>query len=89
MDSAREKAITTFWQWVLTTTKPDGSARATTAEEGLAWARDYFQRARSNDFIMGRGSRSAEHVNWRCSIEYLLSTRGMKKVIEETQEGAP
>lgn len=89
MDAAREKAITTFWQWVLTTTKPDGSQRATTAEEALTWARDYFQRARSNDFIMGRGSRSAEHANWRCSIEYLLSSRGMKKVIEETQEVAP
>ncbi|MGB3882019.1 MAG: hypothetical protein WA955_15725 [Diaphorobacter nitroreducens] len=86
MDAAREKAITTFWQWVLTTTKPDGSPRATTADEALVWARDYFHRARSNDFIMGRGVRSAEHVNWRCTIEYLLSSRGMKKVIEETQE---
>lgn len=89
MDKDREKAITTFWQWVLTTSKPDGSPRATTAEEALSWARDYFVRARSNDFIMGRGSRSAEHANWRCSIEYLLSSRGMKKVIEETQEVAP
>lgn len=89
MDQDREKAITSFWKWVLTTNTPDGSPRATTADEALGWTRKYFDRARSNDFIMGRGSRSAEHANWRCSIEYLLSSRGMKKVIEETQEVAP
>jgi len=88
MDKARGKAIADFWNWVLTTKRPDGTPRATTADEALAWTRDYLNRARNNDFIMGRGTRSAEHANWRCSIEYLLSTRGMKKVIEETLEHA-
>ena len=88
MDKDREKAITGIWQWVLTAPKRDGSPRATNAEQAMAWLRGYFQRARGNDFIMGRGHRSAEHANWRCSIEYLLSSRGMKKVIEETQEAA-
>lgn len=85
MDSAREKAITGIWKWALTTPKRDGTPRATNAEEALHWLRGYFTRARDNDFIMGRGMRSAEHANWRCSIEYLLSPKGMKKVIEETQ----
>jgi hypothetical protein len=86
MDKTRGKAIDEFWRWVLTTNRPDGTPRAKTTDEALAWTRDYLTRARQNDFIMGRGTRSAEHANWRCSIEYLLSTRGMKKVIEETPE---
>lgn len=88
MDKERTKAISDFWKWVLTTTRPDGTPRASTAAEALDWTRDYFNMARNNDFIMGRSSRPAEHANWRCSIEYLLSTRGMKKVIEETKEAA-
>ncbi|WP_436312985.1 hypothetical protein [Variovorax sp. LjRoot84] len=88
MDKERDQALRDFWDWVLTTKRPDGTARATNPDEALAWVRDYFTRARNNDFIMGRGTRSPDHPNWRCSIEYLLSSRGMKKVIEETQEPA-
>lgn len=88
MDKAREKAIREFWNWVLTTNKPDGTPRATNTDEAICWTRDYLSRARDNDFIMGRGEKSGEHKNWRCSIEYLLSTRGMKKVIEETRAAA-
>ena len=88
MDKDREKAILEFWKWVLSTNRPDGTPRASTADEAIAWTRDYLNRARDNDFIMGRGPRSPEHANWRCTIEYLLSTRGMKKVIEETKEAA-
>ena len=84
MDKSREKVINAIWQWVLTTPKSDGTPRATNSEQALAWIREYFLRARDNDFLMGRGHRSPEHENWRCSIEYLLSSRGMKKVIEET-----
>lgn len=86
MDKARDQALRDFRDWVLTSKRPDGSPRATNDSEVLGWAREYFGRARSNDFIMGRGPRSPEHKNWRCSIEYLLSSRGMKKVIEETAE---
>lgn len=85
MDKAREKALTEIWQWSLNTPKSDGTPRATNAEEALAWLREYFVRARDNDFIMGRGYRSPDHANWRCSIEYLVSPKGLKKVIEETQ----
>ena len=88
MDKEREQALRDFWDWVLTSHRPDGSQRATNEQEALAWVRDYFERARHNDFIMRRGYISPEHKNWRASIEYLLSSRGMKKVIEETQEVA-
>ncbi|KWT89327.1 hypothetical protein WDL1CHR_00703 [Variovorax sp. WDL1] len=84
MDAGREQALRDFRDWVMTSKRPDGRPRATTDEELLAWARDYFERARHNDFIMGRGPRSPEHKNWRCSIEFLLSSKGVKKVVEET-----
>ena len=88
MDKDRETAILEFWTWVLTTNRPDGTPRASTADDAIAWTRDYMSRARDNDFIMGRGPRSPDHPNWRCTIEYLLSTRGMKRVIEETRVAA-
>lgn len=84
MDKAREKAIRDRWQWVLTSTKPDGSRRATTAEEALDWLRSYFQRARENDFLMGRTPRTGEHANWKPDIEYLMKSQGLKQVLEKT-----
>lgn len=81
----REKAIAAFWQWVLTSTKPNGSRRATTTEEGISWLRDYFERARLSDWIMGRTPRGAGHENWQADIEYLFSEKGMKQVIERTK----
>lgn len=88
MDKAREQALRDFWDWVLNSHLPDGARRATNDGEALAWTRKFFERARSNDFIMGRGQRPPEHANWRCSIEYLLSSRGIKKVVEETEAAA-
>lgn len=85
MNDDRKRAASDFRAWVLTSTKGDGSRRATNDEEMLRWAREFFTRARANDFIMGRGHRAPEHQNWRCSFEYLLSAKGMQKVIEQTQ----
>lgn len=86
MNAERVQVLTDFRQWVLTTNRRDGTPRATNDEELLAWTRNYFERARHNDFLMGRGKRSPEHQNWRCSIEFLLSSKGMQKVIEQTEE---
>lgn len=84
----RRKAIASFWRWVLTSKKADQTRRATTADEALAWVRSYFERALDNDFLMGRGRRSDEHANWQCDIDFLLTERGMKHVIEKTKEPA-
>lgn len=86
MDQARKDVLTNFRHFVLTTNSPDGSPRATNDEQVVAWTRRFLELARSNDFIMGRGPRSPEHRNWRPGIEYVLSARGMKKVMEETAE---
>jgi hypothetical protein len=88
MPEKRKAAISKFWRWVLTSSKGDGSRRAQTAEEALSWARDYFDRARENDFLMGRNPRTGEHANWQCDLDFLLTDRGMKHVIEKTREAA-
>lgn len=88
MPNKRRKALTGFWRWVLTSRRPDGSRRATNAEEALAWIRDYFERARANDFLMGRTSKQPGHENWQCDLDFLLTDKGMGHVIEKTKVAA-
>lgn len=85
---ARVKAINELWKWVLTSTRRDGARRATDAAGGVAWIRDYFMRARNNDWIMGRIPRGAGHENWEADIDYMCSEKAMKRVIEQTRETA-
>jgi uncharacterized protein YdaU (DUF1376 family) len=88
MPESRKKAIAKFWNFVLTSEKADGTRRATTHDEALTWTGDFFNRARDNDFLMGRGSKSAGHENWQCDIDFLMTDKGMKHVIEKTKETA-
>ena len=88
MSDSRTKAIKAMWRWVMTSTKSDGLRRAETAEQGMEWFRQYFGRVRANDFLMGRTPRSADHANWRPDIDYLMTDRGLKQVIEKTVEAA-
>lgn len=88
MRPKRQAAIRTFWAWVLTSRKTDGTKRAEDADGALAWIAAYFARAAENDFLMGRSTRSAEHAGWQCDIDFLLTDKGMKAVIEKTQERA-
>lgn len=80
----RVRAITKVWTWVLTSRKSDETRRAETADQALQWFREYFERASANDFLMGRTKRNGEHANWRCDLDFLLTDRGMKHVIEKT-----
>lgn len=88
MPAARQKALRRVWGWVLSSTKGDGTPRATNADEALAWLSGYFRRASENDFLMGRSGRSAEHADWQCDLDFLLTDRGMKRVIEHTKDVA-
>lgn len=88
MPKSRQAALRKVWGWVLSSTKTDGTRRATTAEEAMTWLGGYFDRASENDFLMGRTPRNPQHANWRCDLDYLLTDRGMKQVIEKTQEHA-
>lgn len=88
LSDKRRKSIRKLWRWVLTSKKTDNTPRAASAEEAQAWLRSYFGRARKNDFLMGRGHRSAEHAGWQCDLDFLLTDNGMKHVIEKTKGGA-
>lgn len=80
----RAAAIGSLWKWILTSHRTDGSRRAEDAQQALEWVREYFERAKANDFLMGRTPRSAEHANWKCDIDFLMTEKGMKQVIEKT-----
>lgn len=88
MPASRQKAMRKTWGWILSSTKSDGTRRAQTTDEALEWLRSYFARASENDFLMGRGPRSAEHAGWQCDLDFLLTDKGMKQVIEKTLEHA-
>lgn len=87
-DEKRGKEIRGFWRWVLTSKKTNGDPRATTQDEAMQWVRSYFERARENDFLMGRSPRSAGHENWRCDLDFLMTGKGKRHVIEKTGETA-
>ena len=80
----RKKALRDLWAWILKSTRRDGSRRAETAEQALTWLNTYFETAALNDFITGKTPRSAGHQNWKADIDYLISSRGMKQVMEKT-----
>lgn len=82
----RQTALRKAWVWVLTSCTAEGDRRATNPAEALDWFKRYFERARANDFLMGKTPRSGAHANWRCDLDFLLTDRGMKHVIEKTQE---
>lgn len=85
MDDDRKKGIRKRWEWVLTTRKPDGARRAESADQALGWFRSYFELARDNDFLMGRTKKAGEHANWKCDIDFLMTTKGLKQVLERTE----
>ncbi len=84
MPAKRKKALERTWKWVLTSERADGTRRAHTADQALTWLRDYFDRARGNDFLMGRTPRTGDHASWQCDLDFLLTDNGMKHVIEKT-----
>lgn len=84
MTDGRRKAMRAFWAWVLTSTKSDGQPRANDADQALTWIGNYFDRAKANDFLMGRTRRGEGHQNWVADFDFLLTDRGRKHVIERT-----
>ena len=86
MPAGRQKAMRKVWGWVLSSTKSDGTRRATNAEEALAWLGSYFARAAENDFLTGRSPRGPGHEGWSADLDFLLTDKGMKHVVELTKE---
>lgn len=88
MPESRQKALRSMWGWVLSSKKSDGTPRAETADEAIKWLNDYFARAAKNDFITGKTPPGAGHEKWQCDLDYLLTDKGRKQVIEKTREAA-
>ena len=86
MGAKRKKAIGDFWKWILTSKKADGNRRATDSQQALEWVESYFERATQNDFLMGRGFKAPGHEGWECTLDFLLTDRGMQHVIEKTRD---
>lgn len=84
MTVSRTAAMRKFWAWVLTSKKSDGTRRAETAQQAIEWVDTYFHRASENDFLMGRGNRTG----WKADLDFLLTERGRKHVIEKTAVAA-
>ena len=85
---ARCKAMRELWGWILSSKRADGSRRAETGDQAMNWVREYFALAATNDFITGRTPRSDAHRNWRCDIDYLLTSKGVIQVLEKTEAAA-
>lgn len=81
----RKAGLRRFWVWIFESRRPDGSRRAENVDGAMNWISLYFGRAAENDFIMGRSRRSAEHQGWKADIDYLVSLRGIKQVVEKTE----
>jgi len=85
---ARKRAIKKRWEWVLSSTKPDGSRRAENTQQAVEWFRDFFELARENDFLMGRTPKAIGHTGWKCDIDFLMSDKGLTRVLEKTEVAA-
>jgi hypothetical protein len=85
LNDKRKRSIKTFCQWVLTSKRNDGQRRAETNDQAVEWIKSYFDRAKCNDFLMGREPRTNGHTGWQCDIDFLISEKGRVHVIEKTK----
>jgi hypothetical protein len=79
-EGERQKAMRTRWRWVLTAKKADGSRRATTEEEALAFFARFFAYVSESDFLMGRAGR------WSADLGWLMKSDNFAKVIQGNYE---
>lgn len=86
LSDSRKTAIKRFILWVISEPRMDGTRRALHIDGSLGWIGEYFNRARDNDFLMGRNSKSGTHSNWVCDLDFLLTEKGKRQVIEKTTE---
>ena len=53
-----------------------------TVDDGLIWFRDFFKEVEESDFLMGRIKRNTGHEGWKAGIDFLLSPKGFRGVVE-------
>ena len=87
MDDKRKALMRKRWAWVLSTSKPDGTPRATNGDEALAWFAAFFERAGHSGWLTG-ATPSRGHESWKADLDFLLTDRGLKAVVERTEVAA-
>lgn len=80
----RKRLMDAMWLRIFTERRSDGSVRATTEEEALAWLRAYFKRARRSDWMMGRSNPDRGPVHF----DYLVAERAWDKVVNDPRTAA-
>jgi hypothetical protein len=78
----RSRAMSARWKWVFEDVRDDGTCRAATRAEALDWFARYFTKAWQDDHLAGRSNRGAGHERWRCDLDFLLTDKALKRVIE-------
>ncbi|WP_448174411.1 hypothetical protein [Rhizobacter fulvus] len=75
-DSDRERALRTRWA--------DQAQEKgwKTVDEGVEWFGRFFDAVGENDWAMGRRGRGKDHETWECNIDFLLSPKGFRRIIE-------
>lgn len=84
----RKRSLHSFWRWVLTSRTIDGQRRATNGTQAMEYVRGYFAQAAESDFLMGRTRPGAGHEAWRADIDFLVSEKGKRQVLERTIQEA-
>jgi hypothetical protein len=87
MDEKRKTAMRKRWAWVLSSSKADGTPRATNGDEALAWFAAFFDRAGHSGWLTGR-TPGRGHEGWTADIDFLMTDRGLKAVVERTEVAA-
>lgn len=80
----RKRLMDAMWLRIFTERRSDGSVRAKTEEEALAWLRAYFRRARRSDWMMGRSNPDRGPV----AFDYLVAERAWDKVVNDPRTAA-
>jgi len=80
----RKRLMDAMWLRIFTERRSDGSVRATTEDEALAWLRAYFKRARRSDWMMGRSNPERGPV----TFDYLVAERAWDKVVNDPRTAA-
>lgn len=84
----RKKAIETRWKWVLTDERPNGTRRAETLEQAIAWFQGYFEKVNDSDWLMGRSKPSEKHANWVADFTFLMGEKAVTHVLEKMEARA-
>lgn len=83
---ASGKSLRARWRWVMTAKHERGERKgerlATTAEEGRAWFKRYFEYVADSDFLSGRSGRFQA-----CDLGWLVTASNFEKVLSGKYHG--